>query len=134
MESVPRPRFDRIVQRLVDEARREFPRWRFARRGRGWQASSGDVCVTGESLAELRQLLREYRTLVIAFPGWSVWRGWSSLGYPGEWWATCSREYAAEHRCARTVSGNDLKALQRAMTAEVNREAASTATPDRRRP
>ncbi|MEU5868276.1 MULTISPECIES: hypothetical protein [unclassified Nonomuraea] len=47
-----------VMERLLEEAMREFPGWAFSRGRAGWTAVSGDVRLTGRSLAALRARLR----------------------------------------------------------------------------
>ncbi|MGW5262497.1 hypothetical protein ACWEQG_16090 [Microbispora sp. NPDC004025] len=93
-----------VMDRLVAEARREFPDWCFARRGDGWVARSSRVELSAATLAELR-----HNVQVVS--RWRVWR--SDVG---RWWATRERPFgiAAEKAGAyRTVDADDLDELCR---------------------
>jgi hypothetical protein len=46
------------MERLLEEAMREFPGWAFERDRSGWSAVLGDIRLTGRSLAALRARLR----------------------------------------------------------------------------
>ncbi|XVQ84976.1 hypothetical protein ACQP2K_40195 [Microbispora siamensis] len=93
-----------VMDRLVAEARREFPDWCFTRTGEGWVARSSRAELSAATLAELRHIVR-------AVTPWRVWR--SDVG---RWWATRERPFgfAAEEAGAhRTVDGDDLDELCR---------------------
>ncbi|QYC38637.1 hypothetical protein Nocox_05050 [Nonomuraea coxensis DSM 45129] len=49
------------MERLLEEAAREFPGWAFERHRSGWTAAHGDLRLTRPSLAALRALLRVHR-------------------------------------------------------------------------
>jgi hypothetical protein len=49
------------MERLMQEATREFPGWVFERDRSGWTATQGDLRLTRSSLAALRALLRVHR-------------------------------------------------------------------------
>ncbi|MGN9836675.1 hypothetical protein ACTMTI_01000 [Nonomuraea sp. H19] len=55
------PTVDFVMERLLQEARREFPGWAFERDHSGWTASHGETRVTRQTLAALRALLRVHR-------------------------------------------------------------------------
>jgi hypothetical protein len=52
------PSVDFVMERLLEEAMREFPGWAFTRDPSGWTAVSGRTRLTGRSLAALRAHLR----------------------------------------------------------------------------
>ncbi|WP_143020560.1 hypothetical protein [Sinosporangium album] len=49
---------DDVMNRLIKEARSEFPEWGFARTGDGWSAEQGGIHHHASSLAALCALLR----------------------------------------------------------------------------
>ncbi|MCK2221383.1 hypothetical protein MF672_047410 [Actinomadura sp. ATCC 31491] len=55
------PTADLVMERLLNEAAREFPGWAFERDQAGWTAVNGDLRLTRHSLAALRALLRVHR-------------------------------------------------------------------------
>ncbi|WP_143043636.1 hypothetical protein [Nonomuraea jiangxiensis] len=55
------PTADLVMQRLLQEAIREFPGWSFERDHSGWTATRGETRLTRSSLAALRALLRVHR-------------------------------------------------------------------------
>ncbi|KAB8197791.1 hypothetical protein FH608_004510 [Nonomuraea phyllanthi] len=55
------PTADLVMERLQQEAAREFPGWSFRRDRTGWTATHGDLRLTRPSLAALRALLRIHR-------------------------------------------------------------------------
>ncbi|MEV1166851.1 hypothetical protein [Nonomuraea sp. NPDC049784] len=55
------PSADFVMERLLQEATREFPGWSFQRDHSGWTAIHGDTRLTRPSLAALRALLRLHR-------------------------------------------------------------------------
>ena len=52
------PNADVVMERLLEQAMREFPGWAFSRGRSGWTAVCGDTRLTGRSLAALRARLR----------------------------------------------------------------------------
>ncbi|WP_206184943.1 hypothetical protein [Thermoactinospora rubra] len=99
---------DVVMDRLVREAQREFPGWRFTRTSTGWSANLGPACHAAASLAELRANLR---TASPDTPAWSRWRSDT-----GRYWATRHRPFsrAAEREGAcRTVEADTEAALHR---------------------
>ncbi|MEU6716193.1 hypothetical protein ABZ897_32410 [Nonomuraea sp. NPDC046802] len=56
------PSADFVMERLQEEAIREFPGWAFERHQSGWTAVHDEVRLTRPSLAALRALLRVHRT------------------------------------------------------------------------
>ncbi|MED7927517.1 hypothetical protein SMD20_24880 [Nonomuraea sp. LP-02] len=55
------PSADLVMERLLEEAAREFPGWAFERHHAGWTAARDDLRLTRPSLAALRALLRVHR-------------------------------------------------------------------------
>ncbi|WP_433437587.1 hypothetical protein [Nonomuraea sp. CA-141351] len=55
------PSADFVMERLLQEATREFPGWSFQRDRLGWTATHGDIQLTRPTLAALRALLRVHR-------------------------------------------------------------------------
>ncbi|MBE1590133.1 hypothetical protein ACFPOI_03800 [Nonomuraea angiospora] len=55
------PSAEFVMERLLQEATREFPGWSFQRDRSGWTATHGDTRLTRPSLAALRALLRLHR-------------------------------------------------------------------------
>ncbi|SEG99538.1 hypothetical protein SAMN05444920_113134 [Nonomuraea solani] len=55
------PSADFVMERLLEEAAREFPGWAFERNQSSWTAARDDVRYTRPSLAALRALLRVHR-------------------------------------------------------------------------
>ncbi|GAA3243206.1 hypothetical protein [Nonomuraea helvata] len=55
------PSADFVMERLLQEATREFPGWSFQRDHSGWTATHGDTRLTRSTLAALRALLRLHR-------------------------------------------------------------------------
>ncbi|MEW9546899.1 hypothetical protein [Nonomuraea sp. NPDC050783] len=55
------PSADLVMERLLQEAAREFPGWTFGRDDTGWTAARGALRFTRPSLAALRALLRVHR-------------------------------------------------------------------------
>ncbi|WP_157548270.1 hypothetical protein [Nonomuraea candida] len=55
------PSADFVMERLQQEATREFPGWSFHRDHSGWTAVRDETRVTRPSLAALRALLRVHR-------------------------------------------------------------------------
>lgn len=49
---------DAVVERLLEEAAREFPGWSFEREAGGWAAVRGGIRLSRPTLAALRALLR----------------------------------------------------------------------------
>ncbi|MET8161500.1 hypothetical protein ABZT47_34515 [Sphaerisporangium sp. NPDC005289] len=95
------------MNRLLEEAQREFPHWQFRRAGESWAAVRGDIERTAATIAELRAGLRTEA------PGWRVWRSDA-----GRWWATREQPYdeVAEKAGAwRTVDADDELSLARAI-------------------
>ncbi|MEV0380091.1 hypothetical protein [Nonomuraea sp. NPDC050643] len=57
------PSADFVMERLLQEATREFPGWAFERDHQGWTAIRDEIRVTRPSLAALRALLRVHRAM-----------------------------------------------------------------------
>ncbi|MFC4115648.1 hypothetical protein [Nonomuraea zeae] len=55
------PSADFVMERLLQEASREFPGWAFERDHSGWTATRGEIRLTRPSLAALRAILRVHR-------------------------------------------------------------------------
>ncbi|MEV4168502.1 MULTISPECIES: hypothetical protein [unclassified Nonomuraea] len=55
------PTADFVMERLLQEATREFPGWSFVRDHSGWTAIRDETRLTRPSLAALRALLRVHR-------------------------------------------------------------------------
>lgn len=95
-----------VLDRLVAEACREFPGWRFARVGDRWVAESARVELSAVTLAELRHIVR-------AVGRWRIWRSDA-----GRWWASRCRPFSAAAEQAgayRTVDGDELSEICRAI-------------------
>ncbi|MCF6471689.1 hypothetical protein FAF44_25310 [Nonomuraea sp. MG754425] len=56
------PNADFVMERLLQEAGREFPEWSFERHRSGWTATRDETRFTRPSLAALRAILRVHRT------------------------------------------------------------------------
>ncbi|TDD25082.1 hypothetical protein [Nonomuraea diastatica] len=57
------PTADLVMEKLLQEAMREFPGWDFDRDASGWTAVRGETRFTRPSLAALRALLRVHRVV-----------------------------------------------------------------------
>ncbi|MGW0801960.1 hypothetical protein [Nonomuraea sp. NPDC002799] len=57
------PSADFVMERLLQEAVREFPEWAFERDQSGWTAIQDTTRLTRPSLASLRALLRLHRAV-----------------------------------------------------------------------
>ncbi|WP_344896717.1 hypothetical protein [Nonomuraea antimicrobica] len=55
------PSADFVMERLMEEATREFPGWSFERDRSGWTAVHDKTRLTRPSLAALRAILRVHR-------------------------------------------------------------------------
>ncbi|MFC3983438.1 hypothetical protein [Streptosporangium jomthongense] len=92
---------DKVMARVLDQARREFPNVRFSLNGATWTAAVGSGALTATSVSRLLAQLRLKEELAADHPGWSIW-----ISDGGRWYATRRTELTkreADAGCARTV-------------------------------
>ncbi|MER7213251.1 hypothetical protein ABT340_39825 [Streptosporangium sp. NPDC000239] len=93
---------DKVMARVLDQARQEFPAVKFGRGDLGtWTAVVGSGVLTATSVSRLLAQLRLKEELAADHPGWSIW-----ISDGGRWYATRRAELTKpeiDAGCARTV-------------------------------